>query len=267
METALRIGSFVLIFALLALWEALRPRRPLTQAKRRRWLTNLALVVTDTLVLRLMGGAVAYAAAVYVQQRGWGWLNAVDWPYWLEFIMVIIALDFALYLQHVMSHYLPVFWRLHKVHHTDLDIDLTTGIRFHPLEIGVSMLYKVGVVTALGADPWAVLIFEVILNGTALFTHSNIDIPEKFDQLLRRVLVTPDMHRVHHSTTPRETNSNFGTFISVWDRLCGTYRQAPALGQLGMEIGLQEYRNPKALNFFSLLLVPFRGQAQGNRDN
>lgn len=256
METAFRVGSFVVVFVLLAGWELWRPRRVLSQPKSRRWLYNLSLVLVDSLLLRLMGGIVAFAAAVYAQQHGWGWLNAVHWPQWIEFVIVIFALDFALYLQHVMSHFLPVFWRLHKVHHTDLDIDLTTGVRFHPIEIGVSMLYKVGIVTALGASPWAVLIFEVILNAMALFTHSNAYIPEKLDHALRRALVTPDMHRVHHSTIPHETNSNFGTFVSWWDRLCGTYRAAPALGQLGMEIGLKEYRDPTRLGFVQLLLLP-----------
>lgn len=258
METTLRLGSFLVVFALLALWEVWHPRRALTQHKFQRWLTNLSLVAADTLLLRLMGGLVAYSAALYAAQHGWGWLNAVHWPSWVEFIIVILALDFALYLQHVMSHFLPVFWRLHKVHHTDLDIDVTTGVRFHPIEIGVSMLYKVGIVTALGASPWAVLIFEVILNATSLFTHSNAYIPEKIDHALRYALVTPDMHRVHHSTTPHETNSNFGTFISWWDKLCGTYRPAPAQGQLGMEIGLKEYRDPRKLGFREVVVLPFR---------
>lgn len=258
METTLRLGSFLVVFALLALWEVWRPRRALTQHKFQRWLTNLSLVAADTLLLRLMGGLVAYSAALYAAQHGWGWLNAVHWPSWVEFIIVILALDFALYLQHVMSHFLPVFWRLHKVHHTDLDIDVTTGVRFHPIEIGVSMLYKVGIVTALGASPWAVLIFEVILNATSLFTHSNAYVPEKIDRTLRHALVTPDMHRVHHSTLPHETNSNFGTFISWWDKLCGTYRPAPAQGQLGMEIGLKEYRDPRKLSFWKVVALPFR---------
>lgn len=258
METTLRLGSFLVVFVLLALWETRWPRRALTQHKFQRWLTNLSLIAADTLLLRLMGGLVAYGAALYAAQHGWGLFNAVRWPQWVEFIIVIFALDFALYLQHVMSHFLPVFWRLHKVHHTDLDIDVTTGVRFHPIEIGVSMLYKVGIVTALGASPWAVLIFEVILNATSLFTHSNAYIPEKIDHALRYALVTPDMHRVHHSTIPHETNSNFGTFISWWDKLCGTYRPAPAQGQLGMEIGLKEYRDPRKLGFREVVVLPFR---------
>lgn len=259
METAIRIGIFLTMFALLAGWEFWWPRRALSQAKRVRWLTNLSLVVVDALVLRLMGGIVAFAAAIYVQQHGWGWLNNVAWPYWLEFIIALALLDFALYLQHVASHYVPILWRLHRVHHTDLDIDLTTGVRFHPIEIGLSMLYKIMLVVALGVTPWAVLVFEIILNAASLFNHSNIYIPEKIDKRVRRFIITPDMHRVHHSTIVKETNSNFGFSISLWDRACGTYRKAPALGQLGMEIGLKEYRDPQRLGFVKLLLLPFHG--------
>ncbi len=259
METAIRIGSFLTIFALLALWEYWRPRRALSQLKRARWLANLSLVVVDAIVLRLMGGIVAFAAAVYVQQQGWGWLNNVIWPYWLEFIVALVLLDFALYLQHFATHRLPILWRLHRVHHTDLDIDLTTGVRFHPIEIGLSMLYKIALVMALGVTPWAVLVFEIILNAASLFNHSNIYIPEKIDRQVRRFIITPDMHRVHHSTRVSETNSNFGFSISLWDRACGTYCKAPALGQLGMEIGLKEYRDPRRLGFLQLLLLPFHG--------
>lgn len=266
METAVRIGSFLAIFALLAGWEFWRPRRVLSQAKHVRWLTNLSLVVVDALVLRLMGGVVAFAAAVYVQQHGWGWFNNVAWPYWLEFIIAIVLLDFGLYLQHVTTHRVPWLWRLHRVHHTDLDIDLTTGVRFHPIEIGLSMIYKVVLVTALGAAPWAILVFEIILNGASLFNHSNVYIPEKIDRRVRRVIVTPDMHRVHHSTRVEETNSNFGFSISLWDYACGTYRKAPALGQLGMEIGLNEYRDPQRLGFLQLLLLPFHNHNSLRKD-
>jgi sterol desaturase/sphingolipid hydroxylase (fatty acid hydroxylase superfamily) len=259
METAIRIGIFLTFFALLALWEYWRPRRVLSQIKRTRWLTNLSLVVVDALVLRLMGGIVAFAAAVYVQQQGWGWLNNVAWPYWLEFIIALVLLDFALYLQHVATHHVPLLWRLHRVHHTDLDIDLTTGVRFHPIEIGLSMLYKIVLVIALGAAPWAVLVFELILNGASLFNHSNIYIPEKIDRRVRKFVITPDMHRVHHSTIVKETNSNFGFSIALWDRACGTYCKTPALGHLGMEIGLKEYRDPQGLGFIQLLLLPFHG--------
>ncbi len=258
METTIRLGSFLTIFAVMAIWEIYAPRRPLMQAKHKRWLTNIFIVLADALLLRLMGGLVAYSAAIYAAQHGWGWLNITAWPFWLEFIIALLLLDFALYLQHVASHYVSLLWRLHQVHHTDLDIDLTTGVRFHPVEIGLSMLYKIALVIAIGAPPWAVLVFEIILNGAALFNHSNVYLPEKMDRWLRKIIVTPDMHRVHHSTLIRETNSNFGFSVSWWDRLCGTYRAEPAAGQLGMEIGLKEYRDFQALGFLSILLLPFR---------
>jgi sterol desaturase/sphingolipid hydroxylase (fatty acid hydroxylase superfamily) len=257
-ETALRLGSFLAIFAVMASWEALRPRRPLSQPKYTRWLTNLGIVVADALLLRLMGALVAYSAALYAQQHGWGVFNHTGWPLWLEFALALLILDFAIYLQHFASHHVSLLWRLHQVHHTDLDVDLTTGVRFHPVEIGLSMLYKVALVLLLGASPWAVLIFEIVLNGAALFNHSNAYLPAKLDRYLRIILVTPDMHRVHHSTIVRETNSNFGFSVPWWDKLCGTYRASPAAGQQGLEIGLKQYRDFAGLGFFNILLMPFR---------
>lgn len=258
METALRVGSFLAVFILLAIWETRRPRRALNQPKARRWFANLSMVLLDVLLLRLMGGVVAYSVAVYAQAQGWGLFNSLAWPGWIEFIIVLIVLDFALYVQHMLSHHVPLLWRLHRVHHTDLDIDLTTGVRFHPVEIGLSMLYKVALVIVLGADPWAVLVFEMLLNVCSMYNHSNIFISEPVDRILRRVVITPDMHRVHHSTIIKETNSNFGFSIAFWDRLCGTYRDAPALGQLTMNIGLDEYRDARQLRLSQLLLLPFR---------
>lgn len=258
METIIRFGSFIALFILVAWWEARRPRRALTQPRASHWLTNFSLLLADVLVLRFTLGAAALATAEYAQQHGWGLLNLTPWPMWMEFLLAWLLLDFALYLQHVISHALPVFWRLHRVHHSDLDFDLTTGVRFHPLEIIVSMLYKMAAVAALGAPPWVVLVFEVILNGASVFNHGNVHIPEKMDRWLRLVIVTPDMHRVHHSSVVNETNSNFGFSISLWDRLCGTYRAQPALGQLGFEIGLKEYR--ARLGFLDLLLLPLRGK-------
>ncbi len=256
METLIRFGGFAALLVIMALWETRRPRRAPVQPRSQHWLTNLSLLAVDALLVRLLLGAGAYATALYAQQYGWGLFNLTDWPVWLEFVLVWLLLDFALYLQHVLSHALPVFWRLHRVHHSDLDFDLTTGVRFHPLEILVSMLYKMAIVAALGAPPWAVLVFEVILNAASVFNHGNVHIPEKIDRWLRLFIVTPDMHRVHHSSVVNETNSNFGFSISLWDRLCGTYRAQPALGQLGFEIGLKEYR--ARLGFFDLLLLPLR---------
>lgn len=268
METFIRLGSFITLFILVAWWETRRPRRPLTEPRTGHWRTNLALLVTDVLVLRFTLGAAALMTAEYSLQHGWGWFNSVEWPGWLEFVLALLLLDFALYLQHVLSHALPVFWRLHRVHHTDLDFDLSTGVRFHPLEILLSMLYKMAVVAALGAPVWAVLVFEVILNGASVFNHGNVHIPEKTDRWLRWFVVTPDMHRVHHSSVVNETNSNFGFSISVWDRLCGTYRAQPALGQQEFEVGLKECR--ARLGLGALLWLPFRralGQYSLRRDS
>ncbi len=258
METLIRFGSFAALLVIMALWETRRPRRAPAHPKSQHWLTNLSLLAVDALLVRLLLGAGAYATALYTEQHGWGLFNLAAWPIWMEFLLVWLLLDFALYLQHVLSHALPVFWRLHRVHHSDLDFDLTTGVRFHPLEILVSMLYKMAVVVALGAPPWAVLVFEVVLNAASVFNHGNVHIPEKIDRWLRLFIVTPDMHRVHHSSVVNETNSNFGFSISLWDRLCGTYRAQPALGQLGFEIGLKEYR--ERLSFIDLLLLPLRGK-------
>lgn len=268
METYIRFVSFSALFVVMALWEMQRPRRPLTQPRASHWRTNLALLFTDVLVLRFTLGAAALMTAEFAQQHGWGWFNSVAWQGWLEFALALLLLDFALYLQHVLSHALPVFWRLHRVHHADLDFDLSTGVRFHPLEILLSMLYKMAAVAALGAPVWAVLVFEVILNGASVFNHGNVHIPEKIDRWLRWFVVTPDMHRVHHSSIVNETNSNFGFSISVWDRLCGTYRAQPALGQQGFEIGLKEYR--ERFGFGALLWLPFRralGQYSLRRDS
>ena len=257
MEAQLRLAIFIAIFASVALAEWARPKRGLSQSWVTRWRINLSIFVIDVLVLRFTLGAAAFAAAVYAQSQGWGLFAWLDWPGWLEGIAAVVLLDFAIYLQHVLSHALPGFWRLHRVHHLDLDVDLTTGLRFHPGEILISMLYKVALVAALGPDPWAVVIYEAILNGASLYTHGNVALPVPVDRALRWVLCTPDMHRVHHSTIPVETNSNYGNFLSVWDRLCGTYRAAPQLGQDGIEIGLRDERAQAKLGLARLLALPF----------
>lgn len=257
MEAQLRLAIFIAIFASVALAEWARPKRGLSQSWVTRWRINLSIFVIDVLVLRFTLGAAAFAAAVYAQSQGWGLFAWLDWPGWLEGIAAVVLLDFAIYLQHVLSHALPGFWRLHRVHHLDLDVDLTTGLRFHPGEILISMLYKVALVAALGPDPWAVVIYEAILNGASLYTHGNVALPVPADRALRWVLCTPDMHRVHHSTIPVETNSNYGNFLSVWDRLCGTYRAAPQLGHDGIEIGLRDERAQAKLGLARLLALPF----------
>ncbi|PCJ59348.1 MAG: hypothetical protein COA65_06185 [Rhodospirillaceae bacterium] len=265
MEAWIRLGAFFAIFAVMALWEVAAPRRVLTQSKTKRWTANLGMLLVDALAVRLTLGAAAYAMAIHAEAAGWGLLNVLDWPRWIEIAAAIVFLDFAIYLQHVLSHALPVFWRLHQVHHSDMDFDTTTAIRFHPVEILVSLVFKVGLVAAIGADPLAVLLFEAILNGTALFNHGNVRLPAKLEHGLRFLVVTPEMHRIHHSTDSAETNRNFGFALSIWDRLCGTYQQAPARGHLGVEIGLNAYRNFARLGLGNLLLLPFRKEVAENR--
>ena len=257
MEVLIRFGVFIAMFAAVAMLEAWRPRRAPTENRWRRWRVNIGLVALDVVLQRLTIGAAAVAAAVYAGQHHWGLLALVAWPWWPRAVAGFLALDFALYLQHVMSHALPVFWRFHRVHHADLDLDVTSGLRFHPIEIGVSLLYKVLLVAALGVDPWVVLTFEAVLNASALFTHGNIRLPAGLDRALRLVLVTPDMHRIHHSVVVAETNSNFGFFLSGWDRLCGTARRDPASDHEDMALGLPAHRDQRRLGLPHLLAMPF----------
>ena len=258
MEATIRLALFIGIVVIVALMERLIPRRPRTVDWKRRWGINISIFVIDVLAQRLTIGAAAFATALYAESHGWGLFNYLDWPFWLEALLAFLVLDFAIYLQHVLSHALPIFWRLHQVHHADLDVDLTTGTRFHPIEIIVSMIYKAGLVAALGANPWVVIAFEVVLNGFAMFTHGNIRMPESLDRALRYLVCTPDMHRVHHSIIPKETDTNFGNFLSIWDRACGTMRHAPSKGQFGVELGLADFRNPEDVSLWKILLMPFR---------
>jgi len=258
MEAAIRFGAFVLIFVLVALAEWRFPKRDRTRTRTERWRINLGILVFDVVAQRLTVGAAAFAAALYAQEQGWGLFNLLGWPFWIESLLAFLTLDLAVYLQHVASHAWAPFWRLHQVHHADLDVDLTTGIRFHPVEIVASALWKALIVLLLGADPWTVILFEAVLNASAVYTHGNVRLPERADRALRLLFCTPDMHRVHHSVIPRETHSNFGFFLSVWDRLFGTMRQAPELGHEAMEIGLPEHRDASGLGFVSLMRMPFR---------
>jgi sterol desaturase/sphingolipid hydroxylase (fatty acid hydroxylase superfamily) len=258
-EALVRLGMFSVVFATMALWEVARPRRPLARRRSERWPTNLGLTLLDMALVRLTVGGVAYSAAVFAAERSVGLLHWTPLPPWAAVATTLLGLDLAIYLQHVMFHAVPVLWRLHRVHHADLGVDATTGLRFHPIEIFLSLAFKTAVIVLLGAVPWAVVAFEVILNGSSVFNHSNVEITERVDRWLRWAIVTPDMHRIHHSTNPVETNSNFGFSVSWWDRLLGTYRPAAALGQVGMEIGLSEYRKP--LHLGQLLLLPFQGNA------
>ena len=262
MEIDIRISVFLGILLAMLTWETLWPRLVLSkpgQSRKERWLTNLSLTVLNALFARLTLGAATVAVAVFASTQGVGLLNWLAVPAWAVAAVALLALDFALYLQHVMLHAVPVLWRLHQVHHADLGFDATTGLRFHPIEIVLSLGYKLAVIVLLGVPPWVVVTFEVLLNAASIFNHGNVFIPERIDAWLRWLLVTPDMHRIHHSTQIVEADSNFGFSVSCWDRLCGTYRPAPALAQTGMEIGLSDYRAP--LNLGRLLLLPFRANA------
>jgi sterol desaturase/sphingolipid hydroxylase (fatty acid hydroxylase superfamily) len=259
-EPAIRIGFFVAIFALVALWELVAPQRRLTVSKALRWSSNLGLVVLNTVLLRLMFPLAAVGMAALSAANGWGLLNHFNVPFWLAVPLAVMAMDFVIWLQHVMVHAVPVLWRLHRVHHADPDYDLTTGARFHPLEIALSMLIKIATIAVLGPPVLAVLIFEVILNAAAMFNHGNIRLPVGLDRVLRCVIVTPDMHRVHHSVEEDETNSNFGFNLPWWDRLFGTYRAQPRAGQVGMTIGLKGHTDPREVaRLDGMLLMPFRG--------
>jgi sterol desaturase/sphingolipid hydroxylase (fatty acid hydroxylase superfamily) len=257
-ETSLRVGVFLAVLAAMALWERLAARRRPSQPKSRRWLINFGIVVLDSVALRLAFPVLAVAFAEAMRLQGWGLFNLTGWPAWVEILLAMILLDLAIYTQHVIMHKMPLLWRLHRMHHSDLDFDASTALRFHPLEILLSMLLKLGAIALLGPAALAVLMFEVVLNASALFNHGNVSLPRRADALLRRLIVTPDMHRVHHSVKRAETNSNYGFNLSVWDYFFGTYRAQPAAGHDGMTIGLESYRNPRQLGFLSLLLQPFR---------
>jgi sterol desaturase/sphingolipid hydroxylase (fatty acid hydroxylase superfamily) len=257
-EAAIRVGFFLLIFTAVALAEIGAPRRPLTTGKAARWRVNLAITLLDAVVARLLFPILPVGLALLTASRGWGVLNHFSVSFWSSVLLGVLLLDLVIYLQHVLFHMLPLFWRLHGMHHTDLDIDVTSGLRFHPLEICLSTLIKLAAVAALGVPALAVLIFEILLNGTSMFNHGNIRLREGFDRLLRLFVVTPDMHRVHHSVIIRETNGNFGFNFPWWDRFFGTYRPQPAMGHDGMTIGLARFRDAEALTLRALLLLPFR---------
>jgi len=259
-EAAIRMSFFVGIFLAVALVELIVPRRALTTSKKSRWFGNIGIVFIDTFMLRLLAPAGAVGVSVWIGHQGWGLLNTVEWPFWLELVITVIVLDFVVYMQHLMFHAVPILWRLHMMHHADLDIDLTTGTRFHPLEIIISLGIKAGAIIVLGAPPVGVIIFEIVLNGTAMFNHGNFFIPLRVDRFLRLLVVTPDMHRVHHSVFPFETNSNFGFNLPWWDRICGTYRAQPRNGHEQMTIGLNQFREASRLTLPWLLILPFTGK-------
>ncbi|MBM4180231.1 MAG: sterol desaturase family protein [Betaproteobacteria bacterium] len=260
-EPAIRLSFFLGIFALVALWELAAPRRALTVSKALRWSSNLTLVALNTLLLRLLFPLAAVGVAAFAAEHGWGLLNHFQVPAVLAIPLAVIAMDFVIWLQHVMVHAVPALWRLHRVHHADLDYDVTTGARFHPIEILLSMLIKFATIVVLGPPVVAVVIFEVLLNATAMFNHGNIRLPAGIDRVLRWFVVTPDMHRVHHSVEDDECNSNFGFNLPWWDRLFGTYRDQPRAGHEGMSIGIRGYDNPREVDRLDgMLILPFRGE-------
>jgi sterol desaturase/sphingolipid hydroxylase (fatty acid hydroxylase superfamily) len=257
-EVTLRLGIAVLVFALMAAWEALAPRRPLSFGRLPRWPSNLGIVVLDAIVVRLIVPTAVLGVAVYAAGHGIGLFNWLQLRLSFGLVFGFLLLDLAIYAQHVMFHHVPWLWRLHRMHHADLDIDVSTGLRFHPIEILISVAIKIAVVLAFGIPPVAVFIFEVVLNVTSLFNHSNVRMPAWLDRGLRLILVTPDMHRVHHSVERAERDSNFGFNLPWWDRLFRTYRADPQAGHDGMTIGLPVFRQPEELRLDRLLTQPFR---------
>lgn len=255
-ELILRLAAFAGVLVVILSWEALRPRRPATRDRWRRRLNNLLLVLINTGLLRLVMALAGVSAAVAVDTWNWGLFNRIDIGYWPAFILSIVLLDLIIYGQHVVFHKVGFLWRLHRVHHSDKDLDATTGLRFHPFEILLSMAVKIGAVILLGVPLAAMIIFEVILNATSMFNHGNIYIPPALDRRLRLIIVTPDMHRVHHSVIRRETDSNYGFNLPWWDRLFHTYRPQPEAGHQGMEIGLLEFRQKDTVSLTGLLVQP-----------
>jgi len=263
-EGGIRLAIFLGILIAMAIWEVAAPRRRIEIPRVIRWTNNLGVVVVDTILVRLTFPIVAVGLALLAQDKGWGLFNIIEAPTWLAIIVSIVVLDFAIYLQHVLFHAVPALWRLHRMHHADQAIDVTTGLRFHPIEIVLSMVIKLAVVAALGPPAVAVLIFEVLLNATAMFNHSNIRLPEGVDRVLRLFVVTPDMHRVHHSVIRRETDSNYGFNLPWWDRLLGTYIAQPSKGHEGMTIGFEQFRRVREQWLDKMLTQPFRGPASGS---
>lgn len=258
-EPLIRLFFFFGVLVLMAMWEGVAPRRRLSVSKGWRWLGNLGLVVVNTIAVRFVFALGAVGIAQIAHGRGWGIFNNITVPPWAAIILSILALDLIIYLQHIMFHAVPLLWRFHMVHHADLDFDVTTGLRFHTIEILLSMGIKVAAIVLLGAPVMAVLAFEVLLNATSMFNHGNVRMPLRLDAIVRLVVVTPDMHRVHHSVIPAETNSNFGFNLPWWDFLFGTYRAQPIDGHREMAIGLSQFRNEWIERLHWMLVMPFSG--------
>ena len=256
-ESEIRLAVFLGMFITIAVWELTVPRRPLSCPRLFRWSSNLGIVVLNTISLRLIFPAAAIGVSAYAMSRGWGLFNILLLPNWIEAVLSILALDLLIYWQHVVFHRVPLLWRVHRVHHTDLDFDVTTGVRFHPVEILLSMIIKMLAVIILGAGAVAVLIFELVLNASSMFNHGNVQLPLRADKALRLILVTPDMHRVHHSTVMEETNSNFGFNLPWWDYIFNTYRSQPSAGHDAMTLGLSEFRVLRKQTVLDLVVLPF----------
>jgi sterol desaturase/sphingolipid hydroxylase (fatty acid hydroxylase superfamily) len=256
-EILIRLGFFFGVLVLMGAWETLSPRRTLGLPRKLRWSNNLGIIVLNNLTARFLFPLMPASLALLAQERGWGLLNLFDIAYLPAFVVSLVLMDLAIYLQHVLFHALRIFWRIHRMHHADLDYDVTTGLRFHPIEIFLSLLIKLAVVAAIGPPPEAVLVFEILLNATSMFNHGNVRIPVPVDRILRLFVVTPDMHRVHHSVIEEETNSNYGFNLPWWDRLFRTYRGQPAKGHDEMTIGLDAFREPRMLRLHWLLAIPF----------
>ena len=265
LEIAVRVGGSAAVFAVMALWEWLAPRRRLTVGRRPRWLGNLGILAIDIMAVRLLVPTAAVGVALIAAIRGWGLFPLLGLPAWAAIVAGVIAFDLVIYTQHVVFHHVPMLWRLHRMHHTDLDIDVTTGVRFHPLEILLSLVIKMAVVAALGVPALAVLMFEVLLNATSMFNHSNVALPPRLERIARWIVVTPQMHQVHHSIVRVETDSNFGFNLPWWDRLFGTYRAKPAAGQQAMKIGLPIFRDVAESAIVRLLTQPFRDDSRPQR--
>jgi sterol desaturase/sphingolipid hydroxylase (fatty acid hydroxylase superfamily) len=259
-EPGVRLAAFFGVLAAMAAWELVAPRRSLRLGRAARWPANLGIVLLDGLVVRLLFPAAAVGVALFAQASGWGLFPHYVLSGWIAVIASVVLLDLMIYLQHVLFHAVPALWRVHRMHHADLDLDATTGARFHPIEIVVSMLIKFAAIVALGVPPEAVLIFEVLLNASSMFNHANIRLPAGAESMLRAAIVTPDMHRVHHSIERDEANSNYGFNLSLWDRLFGTYRAAPRAGHEAMRIGIPEFReSADCATLPGMLALPFRG--------
>ncbi len=258
-ETVIRMAGFTMVFAAMTLWEAATPRRQRSHSRISRWPSNLAVAALNGALMKALFPATVVGFALVAESRGWGLLNRYRIPLWTSVVVSVILLDLIIYLQHVMLHAIPVLWRVHRMHHADLDFDVTTGVRFHPIEIMLSMLIKFAAVGALGAPALGVFSFEILLNATSMFNHGNVRVLASFDRYLRWFVVTPDMHRVHHSIVVGETNSNFGFNLPWWDRLLGTYRDQPAAGHDAMTIGIEQFREARELSLDRMLFQPFRG--------